>query len=142
MDLKTVAQEMLNAFESKNRVDTGEQYYCLADDKEEWMQDICRNAHNDMLPDDFKYQFIHTALELMSEYDDADEGLDSLEPDTYNRDLLKWISSNLSRANYVDEAYENAGYDGLYNTIRYGQLEEMREVYALVREGLEARLDE
>src|ERR1051326_8774615 len=129
MTIQELAQQYADLFVTKTRRD-GEKYICVENnDKSPELMDLIRTAHDGMFPDDYKYQFIHEALEAIAESAD-EEYIDlMLEPDIYNHDLLKWVSSNLTRASYVDQAVmDGYQYDGLLNTLINGQSYEKNEV--------------
>ena len=46
------------------------------------MSTVCRKAHDNaqMLPDDWRYEFIEQAVDALAEHEDADAARDSLEP--------------------------------------------------------------
>ena len=140
--LQELANRVLARLETKTR-DNGNDFISLSSGTAPWMKELARTAHAGMLPDDFKYAFIQEALQAISEHDDADDALDSLEADVYNADLLAWLSSNLTRSSYVDEAVSNFGAasDTMQN-IQMGQVEEKREVFNLVRTALEEQAAE
>lgn len=56
------AELMLDQFELKVRSNGDEFYNSLKDTRKDWMQDVCREAHGEMMPDDYKYNFIREAL--------------------------------------------------------------------------------
>lgn len=140
MTIKTIqelAAQYASWFETATRGDDTD--FIRLKTEDENIKQLIRAAHNDMMPDDYKYQFIHEALEAIADSDDIDEI--SLEPDCYNRDLLKWVSSYLTRAYYVDEAVENSAYENFYSALMLGQLTEKEEVLYSVKESLEKILE-
>ncbi len=69
-------------------------------------------------------------------YDEIEEKIISdLEPDVYTNELLAWLSSSLSRMEYIDEIlFDEIEYfkkedRNLSNLLMYGQSKEMEEVY-------------
>lgn len=129
MTIQELARQYADLFVTKKR-DNGDTYLCIElDDKNPELMDLIRNAHDGLMPDDYKYQFIHDALEAIAlvEVEDDLNNID-LEPDIYNCDLLKWVSSNLTRAAYVDDAIRDYEYDGLFNALQNGQSYEKNEV--------------
>jgi hypothetical protein len=138
MTIQELARQYADMFITAQR-DNEETYLTLRDSNDNLMS-LIRDAHGDMMPDDFKYQFIHEALEAIAETDDIDDI--NLEPDCYNRDLVKWVSSNLIRASAVDEAVENYSYKCFYSALRMGQSAEKEEVLYFVRSSLESILGE
>ena len=151
--LQALAVEAHKHFELSERKNAEKtKYWKTKDGAPEWVKEMCHEAHRTgsgtwdvMLPDDFRYEFIEDALDKLANHEDADEAMDALEPDVYNHDRHKWLSSNLTRAGYVDEAVEemdghsDQGVDG---DLGLGQLWERREVFGIVRKALEERLDE
>jgi hypothetical protein len=98
-----------------------------------------------MMPDDWKYEFIQDALNALEDADDWDEvepDIDSLYP--YTADRLKWLASHLDRPGYCDEAMGEMGgeFGSTVNLIGLGMYWELREVFGLVRQALEERVEE
>jgi hypothetical protein len=105
-------------------------------------QEVIQKLHgiDDMLPDNYRFDSIVRILERLTEYDFESfeelrhtgidhEIIESL-TDVYNQDLLKWLSSNLVRTDYVNEAY-NCGYldsrhFDIFDAIRVGQYLELQ----------------
>lgn len=139
--LQKLAGEVSAMFQQKKR-DTGAEFWTVKDGSPKWVTDMCREAHGDMLPDDYKYEFIVGALDALSNYEDPDDIESEIEPDPYTHDLYKWLASNLTRAYYVDEAVKNLGHSeqGIVGDIGCGQYDEKREVFAIVRDFLERRI--
>jgi len=99
-----------NMFERKTR-DNGENFYCLKDGSPQILTDLIYTAHShgEFLPDDFIYSQVHFSLSHISDMEedsDREEWYYDIEPDCYNHDLLKWVSSNLNRMAEVDEVIE------------------------------------
>lgn len=107
----------------------------LRDGAPERVIDLVREAHGDFLPDDYRYEYIKESLELIAQ--DVEDAEESLEADTYNADLLKWVSSNLNRMAYVDQALEECKCAFLGEYLAIGQLTERQEVFTLVLSSLE-----
>lgn len=157
--VQALASEMLSWFETKTR-ESGKRYITLKDGHPEWMQDVCREAHDSstvgmILPDDHRYQMIAECLSAISEADGAealsDAAYDLTAPD-YTHELLEWLASSNHRHCFCDAYREEflgvdpgvaapEGYDFM-GIIRDGYLYEMREVYDLVLHALRARLDD
>ena len=126
----------------------------LADDAPEWAGDFVREAHGtDLLPDDIRYRWIADALDMLweAQRDDRLGDLDELgtewadDTDVYTSDLLAWLSSNLLRISYCDQAQE----EGLLTEdadmiarISIGQYMERRELFARVVEAAAQYLTE
>lgn len=138
MNIQELAQQYASWFETATRgLDTN---FIRLKTTDENISTLIYEAHKGSLPDDYKYQFVHEALELIAEYEELDEI--GVEADIYNSDLLKWLSSNLNRADYVDEAVSEYGYENLYTALRYGQMLEKDEVLQSVRRSLDKILED
>lgn len=138
--IQQLAEELRDQFETARR-DNGESFDKLKTDAPEWMSDVMREAHGDMLPDDYRYSFIREAVELIADADadaDVDSLRDQLEPATYTGDRLRWLASHLDRLGYVDSATEELGHSdqGVAGDIGQGQLAEKEEVFGQVLDAL------
>jgi hypothetical protein len=125
--------------------------YLPKDDRPDWVQELCHHAHGDMLPDDWRYEFIVTALDVIAEADDdadpdaiREQFQDECEADIYTHELTSWLGSRADRAGYCDEACEGYGLEGgdTLQRIGLGQRAEKLEVFALVLEWLEEHAGE
>lgn len=144
METTTRAAEIAAMFETKRR-DSGEDFISLRGDAPDWAHDFIREAHGtDFLPDDYRYRWVMEALELIAE-EGEDEDLaqrfaDGV--DIYTANLLAWLSSNLQRVGYCDEAIREGmvgvGDDlNLVNIIMVGQASERYEIFTNVVSALE-----
>ncbi len=146
--LESLAGEAYGWFETAHRGDDPEQPYTrLRDGAPEWLSDLVREAHAGMLPDDWKYRCISSALECIAESDDPEDAAHEWadgECDVYTSDRLAWLSSNLRRPNYCDDAVGEMsidyGQEGIVGLIACGQYQEAREVFASVLSSLEAQV--
>lgn len=115
-----------------------------ADGAPQWFTDLCHHAHGDMMPDDWRYEFIQDALNAIEDGADEDriDDLDSLYP--YTADRLRWLASNLNRPGYCDEAISDMGEapKEILSFVAWGMARELSEVYHLVRERLEELADD
>lgn len=144
----SAAEYFSRFFVSKERGASGDEFVQLSDSAPEFFREIIQSAHGGMAPDDFRYKYIYESAILIGESDEDSLYDPYIEPDIYNFDLLKWVSSNLNRVSYVDEAVNCLGPSfgakgaefSLMDTIRLGQVEERREVYFLVKSAIEERL--
>lgn len=152
MDIQGLATRAVSYFERRTRPparpgDEPSTFWTLKDRFPTWVQELAHKAHGEMLPDDFKYETIVDALEALAEGQNPEEP--NLEADIYNHDLLTWLASNLERAGYVDEAAEQFGHarddgprgGGIMGDIAQGQWYEKDEVWRLVAEALNKRLE-
>lgn len=113
----------------------------------QWIQDMIYECHyQGMLPDDYVFKWVYEFCSEISNLNDDDDPRDiEVCADDYYHDLLKWLSSNVSRADFVEDAI-NEYYDGskihLWTMIGIGQEKEMQEVLWTVIDKLQDRLDE
>ena len=93
-------------------------YYCLKDDLEnkEEIQRFIELLHNDEAPNDWRYDIIHSLLDiLLNQYDvnnedEAYEHIDIISDslvNVYNYGLAKWLCEDVSRG-YFDQSLSNA----------------------------------
>lgn len=143
MTVQELATEALEYYR-QSTAEEREGIYVHTDNAPEWVVDMTRNAHGDMMPDDWKFKFVVEALEAISEADEGEEEdeLYEWEPDVYNHVLLQWVSSNLGRMGYVDEAVDNYGWTDLARALMAGQKTEFEWVAASVLKSLRDRLEE
>jgi hypothetical protein len=146
-----LAKEAAGYFTMKQR--NGETIHVLADERPQWVLNLVRIAHDEMLPDDWRFASIASALEAMAESEASDTELQGgdldfewadANVDTYTSERFAWLSSHLSRQGYVDEAHEllGTGEQDIAEQIGAGQYVELREVWDLVLQALIARRDE
>ncbi len=138
--LATEAYQKLN--KSKNKRPDGSEFLVFDDGRPKWMQDLAHEAHGDMMPDDWKYQFIHDALCALSEEEDEDAARDSLEIPCYYAQQLAWFASHMDRPGYVDESREQGGQaKSVMVDVACGMAMEQTEVFGLVYEFLHERAE-
>jgi hypothetical protein len=133
--IHSLAQEYLAYFEQKER--DGRKFWVTKDERPEELRDLIHEAHGDMMPEDWKYEFVVDALDAIAEERDED----SIEADVYNRDLLNWLSSHLDRPGYCNQYAAEYGINpekfDIINVISGGQYLEKLEVYHSVVKSLE-----
>lgn len=143
--VQQLAAAYLDQFESLERDNFST--YKRKDDADDRLQELCYAAHDDMMPDDYKYNFIVDALGMIADADedaDLDDLYTEIEADVYNSNLLHWLSSNLNRADYIYHYIEEFGFPGIkikhydqldtsefnfFNLISNGQWMEKVEVF-------------
>ena len=142
--IQEAAREAGEFFTTKQR-EGGESYVTLKDARPDWVYEMVREAHGEMLPDDWRYATIEAALEFIAENDDADGGeFADLNVDTYNGDRFAWLASHIDRQGYVNEGTDELGHSdqGISGDIGIGQYVEGREVFESVRQSLEDHASE
>lgn len=145
-NIVTLAKKVSEAFETRTR-DNGERFTALKAGSPEWMTDLCREAHGDMMPDDWRYETIYETVERIADCDEDsdrdsifDEVQSELEADVYNMDRCKWLASHLDRAGYVDDAVNCYGHSkehSIFEEIGWGQVAEKEEILVQVLNFLE-----
>lgn len=147
--VQTLAQEAYDAFESFTRdADPETHVYKLKDEaRDGWIHDLVREAHGDFFPDDWRYEAIMDAAGFIADCDDPDDGRSEFADghvDVYNAARVAWLGSSLWRASYCDEAVAEglvAADADIYDRIGVGQYVESEEVYGLVLQALEERVE-
>lgn len=149
--MKKVLQEVKTHLEQQFKINNYGKVV-LVDGADEHLRDMVINAHciadqgSPILPSDFIYE---TLYRLLIEYDNAntiDDLYDlSVEPEIYNHDLLKWVSSNLVRSSYVDEAIIQQGQSNVepefFSTLRYAQALEIEDIKHVLANYLEDEIE-
>lgn len=150
-ELQKLASEASDWFEQATRPD-GEKFYRLKDGHPEWVKELVYDAHGDLLPDDWRYETILDALNFIDDAaedsytgDIASEFANS-NVDVYTSDRFDWLSSNLQRQSYVDDAIQDFGgageNDGIVDVVGWGQYKESEEVFYSVATSLGAQLED
>lgn len=141
---RTLARSMAARFTRRTR-DNGTEFVTLTDAAEEWMRDVAREAHGEMLPDDWRYETLASAVEFIADEEDWDdrryEWADGV-TDVYTSALAAWLGSSVQRFAWVDMAREEFGQDDepLTTWLMRGQYLEACEVFDLVARALGERL--
>ena len=131
-------QELAREASGYLRRDAARDILLPADGAPQWFTDLCHHAHGDMMPDDWRYEFIQDALGALEDGAGEDRlDLDGLYP--YTADRLNWLASHLDRPGYCDEAAADAGGPpaDILAFVARGMDRELREVFGLVRTKLE-----
>ena len=143
------AKEALQYFTRDTRNDKTE-FWATTNDAPGWVKDLCYAAHkvDDVLPNDFIYEYIVDALDLIAEadgaerYSEIEEDIFSIEGDIYNADLLRWVASNLTFSAYVDQAIEEYGIKGHFEVLQLGNALHKQAIAARVLQSIDQQADE
>jgi len=140
--VKSLAEEMSRAFERRKRNDDQE-FVTLKDGSPQWMTDVCHHAHGDMLPDDWRYEFIEMVVDNIAELSDLDEARSNFD-EIYTHRRTGWLHSRVDRYGYVDRAVEDYGSEvrPILDALLMGMATEYEEVFGLVVQKLEELADE
>ena len=106
-------ETLYNSLEQKQREPGLGCYYCLKEDLEnkEEIQRFIELLHNEELPNDWRYDIIHSLLDsLLNNYDvnnedEAYEHIDIISDslvNVYNYGLAKWLCDDVSRGYFED----------------------------------------
>ncbi len=126
--LITLARQYYQAFEHDKRTD-GSQFWKRRDTcSEDHLQQLCFDAHADMLPDDYKYEFIIDALSILADTE-ADEAAERIEADCYTHDLTAWLHSRIGRVSYLTEVLESYEPKDGFQLLALAQYTERTEVF-------------
>ena len=132
--MKESIEYIYNQLESVKR---GEKNIIVVkDNAPENVKDFIRDVHGtEFLPDDYRFDTIHSILSNMLQYDDLEENsheiIDGL-VSIYNYDLTSWLSSNNLRHHYCDEAVCNSFVvenSSIIERLQAGQYQEISELY-------------
>jgi len=129
-----LASRLASALEEATR-ESGETFLRLRPGSPGWMRDAVQAAHGDMMPEDWRYDFIRRAAWGIADADDLDDSFEWADSavDVYNSALCRWLASHSSRPGYCDEAREELGEArDIMNIIQWGQMAELREVWDLI----------
>lgn len=139
--VESLAAEV-NAALVRDERDDGTKFVKFADGSPDWMTDLSRAAHGDMMPDDWRYEFIEDAVSALENGDEEPNDVDSAYP--YTADRLRWLGSHSDRPGYCDEEAEEYSMEstGILTLIALGMGREMRETFDLVKSFLEGRVEE
>jgi len=142
--VQSLASEAIKFFATKTRAD-GTEYVSTTDDRPDWVQEMCVNAHDrgKMLPDDQRYNMIKLALLTIADADDVQDTIYSVEAPTYTSELTEWLDSANSRVYYLTKVLQdNDGYmfDGYY-LLEQAWLAEFRDVAESIISSLESQAE-
>ena len=146
MTPQELARQLSAAFIEGTRTNNGNKFRTLKETSPEWMHDCCRAAHStgprpfdSMLPDDYRFQFIEEAADLLIHEDDWEDIQEWPEADIYTSSLTAWLNSRNDRSAYVDAAKAErlvSDTADICEMLMAGQVKEKIEVLHLVREFL------
>jgi len=146
MNVQELATIASKSFTTKQRDE--ETIVVHQEDAEQWVKDMCQEAHAGMFPDDFRYRFIWEAVEAIADTDEcadlndvAHEFADSVS--VYTNELYEWLTSHSARGGYIDEAVAEMGHgDSITDDIMRGQYQERLEVFGLVLQALQDQAEQ
>ena len=130
--IQSLAQEMYDNFEYAKRNDGTEFIKNIKDIT--WQKDIIYKAHQESSPNDYIYDFILEAVEILSESKaglEDDAIYERIEADVYTSNLTAWLHDNNGNVYYLESAISQGVTDG-FQLLMMAQLEAKREVASIV----------
>lgn len=100
-------------------VPNGHNSVTLSDDAPEWLLDAVREAHDDELPDNWRWERCDDIVEAYEDGEDDPSVIAEDLVDSYTSDLLSWLT--VSRLHWVDEAVAKYGFDTAFSTLQSAQ---------------------
>lgn len=140
--IQDAAATMRGFFHTFKRNENDRILWRTQDDTPEWVTELCHTAHGDMLPDDWRYEFIVDALDAITETDrddtEADQADEHLNEYVYTSGLTAWLGSRADRYGYCDEAMAERGteFTGTIELLQIGIYAEQSEVLYAVKSAL------
>jgi len=132
-------EKYLTYFESRTR-DNGSHYVVLKSNRPEELYNSVKNAHGDLLPDDWIYNTYHSILSAMGDYDIS--SIDDLEDyrheivdgivDCYTSELTSWLNSHNSNTYYLTQAIQEHGASDGFDALALAQYLAINEIYTEV----------
>ena len=138
MTIQEKAAQIRSTFVEKIRTD-GTKYWSTESEEAE-IKELCYAAHDDMMPDDWKYRFIVDALDLIADADDVDDV--TIEPDVYTSDLTAWLASHNDRVEYLTRAIEDYEPKDGFTALSIAQSIEREEVFYSVLSSIRSMIEE
>ena len=144
--IQQVAQDVCDQFEIINK--NGKQTYHMKTPGDPvWIAEMIRDCHYDgMLPDDFTFENVYQFCKEIAQLDpNKDPREIEVCCDTYTGELLAWLSSNLARCDFVDQALADYyhPHDGtdFFTILGLAQEKELDNILFIVIDHLENRID-
>ena len=122
MTNQQIDRTISSLFEYATRSD-GTRYVRLAEipDSMVWLTDAVHAAHDDEMPNDWRYETCWHIVAALEDGAERDEIADSL-VDVYTADLVQWLADDISRIQYDAEAIDVFGHaETLADAIRVAQ---------------------
>jgi hypothetical protein len=111
--LSSLASELASSIQWEERAN-GSRFLALPLSAPDWMREAIRSAHNEELPNDWRYELaLRSAMALKEQpeadlYELASEVAEELST-VYTAELLSWYAEIPSRLSYADDAREELG---------------------------------
>lgn len=144
-EIREKAEELYLFFETRTVNDKS--FITLRDDTPDWARQVIFTAHDAMMPDDFRYQFIKDAVAAIADHPGRDAAREIIEDDQeiWNSTMSQWLSSHMSRWEYVDEILEERAMTRhvpkLFELLQHGMLREKLDTFELTWNALHETLE-
>jgi hypothetical protein len=135
--VKEVAQ-MVQRYMTYGERNNGDRFVKTKDNTPEWVTEIIREAHDECLPNDFHYDMIDTAIDIIADSQDEDDA-ESRMNEANLGSALHWLNGAPYAVHYCDEAMNEHGanvFQTLDGIIDAGQRKMFYEVFDAVKSGL------
>lgn len=140
MTVKERAADALHYFDHVERTTTDSKVILvLKDDAPQQLRDMVRAAHLGLVPNDTSVRMIYEMLCALSDVSDdsaVDDIIAEFEPPIYDSELIDWLGSDTTRADYADDAIERLRAVGsefnLLNVLRLAYKLEVEEIAAVI----------
>ena len=112
---QTRALDLARCFELLS--DGQKTYYVIRTGSPDWMVDAVRAAHDDELPNDWRYSICNYLTQNIAEHETADAARDNAgelaesQATIYTSELLSWYAERPGRLDYAEQAEETFGHD-------------------------------
>lgn len=139
--LSEIAAEAATQFQAttRNTACGPEPIVKLKDSTPPWLSQAIYDAHDGMLPDDWKFSTAQEACEAIAHGGGYENMQDTAEQfaedaDIYTTDLRRWLTSHPTRPRYCEDTHQGASGE---ETIRAGQALERRELFHAILTAIE-----
>ena len=137
---------MYNYFEYKKRFKRDETaddsyFYCMKDGRPDGLYDLVHEIHGDMLPDDYKYDFIATAFSAIADGYTEDSAHEAMAADVSYWEVAQWHASHSDRREYANDNAYNTPESTIEEMQSNGQYTEKMEVFYAVSSWIDSELE-
>jgi len=118
------ALNFARAFSEQTRDDSSH-FFILPESAPEWMMEALRSAHDEELPNDWRFGMVRSIAYAIAECESIDDAReDAMEiadrlADIYTGKLLNWYAEMPSRLDYCDQYREAFGADAADTTLSH-----------------------
>lgn len=147
MSFQIRAFDLAHAFQLQTR-DDGSTYYSFRDGSPDWMTEAVYAAHDEELPNDWRYSVCNFLAQNLAKYATADEARDNIgdladaQATIYTSDLLNWYAARPGRLDYADQADLEIGDHGalIGDRLHLGHRYAIEQMAAVLIDACEVRV--